>query len=343
MKTKFQVPSSKFQKGLGLIEVLLVSALVTAVFGAFLQASTLSLRLLHREKENLEAVFLAGEALEAVRAIRDESWDQNIAPLTNQTPYYPIIENGKWRLSAQNPGTINNRYARSLVFDQVFRDAEDRIALAGTYDPDTRKVTSRITWEGKDTELVAYITNFHTGLGNPAEGQAVAYEGASTDADLANFPSDNAGNGDPTQSFTTASQSLLATRIDLLLRRTTPYPSDVFAELRSGPTGTILGTSQVIVSSTISDAAPAWVAFRFQNAVALAPSTSYDIRLRSAPSSTDALSGSAGRLHWLYTQSPSSPYNGGDARRYVGRLSNPDDTGQQLNQYDFGFRVYALQ
>ena len=330
------------EKGFGLIEIVVVTAIVITALFAFSQAGILSVRLLRAEKENLEATLLAQESMEAVRMLRDESWTQNIASLVNGTTYYPVVENGKWKLSVTSPGLINGIYPRLVLFDEVRRDAQDRIASSGSADVGTKKLTSRVTWAGKQKELITYITNFPASLSWPQELKVIFFEDATTDADLANFPSNNSGDGDPAQSFLTVG-AIKLTKVELYLRRITSTPSNIYVELRSSPTGTVLGTSNTVTSSTILTSGLAWVEFRFPENVSLSAATTYHIRLRSAPVSTDVGSGSAGTIYWGYKQTSGSPYAGGVARRYIGRLSNPSDAGQLLDQYDFGFRIFALQ
>ncbi|MEK7074874.1 MAG: type II secretion system protein [Patescibacteria group bacterium] len=327
----------------GLIEIVIVTAIVGATLAGFLQASILSVRLLRVEREMLEATMLAQEGMEAVRLVRDESWTNNIAPLANDTIYYPIIINNKWMISANNPGVFNSRYTRHIVFNQVFRNGTDDIAASGTADSGTRKITITVSWGSKQVQLVSYLTNFQEQLSGLVESKIISYEGAITDVDLISFPSNNVGDGDPGQSFTTLASAPKITRVDALLRRTTSSPSNIYAEIRATPIGVALGTSNLITASTIATSSAAWVEFRFVPEVSLSASTLYYIVLRSIPSSNTVASGSVGSINWLYLQTPSSPYSGGAARRYIGRLSNPADAGQQLDQYDFGFKVYALQ
>lgn len=340
---------SSLTNGFGLIEIVIVTAIITTALFAFSQAGILAVKLLRSEKENLEAALLAQETLEAVRSVRDESWTNNIAPLSNGAPYVPIAENSKWKLVASSsPAAINGKYVRSVVFDEVRRDGQDQISSSGTVDSGTRRVTARVEWrKGLATttaELITYITDFQGSLSLPQETKAIFFEDATTDGSgpPADFPANSSGSGDPAQSFTTV-DSIQATKVELFLRRVTSSPSNIYVELRTGPTGTVLGTSNVITSSTISDGGLSWVEFRFPNSVTLSAATTYYIRLRSIPASTDAGSGSQGTIHWGYKQTAQSPYGGGMARRYIGRLSNPNDSGQLLDQYDFGFRIYALQ
>ena len=332
----------KYDAGFGLVEIVVITAVVTAAFTSFLEAGVLAVRLIRAEKENLEATLLAQESMEAARSLRDESWDDNIAALSSGVSYYPIIENSKWKFAAIPPGPVNDKYTRYVIFNDVYRDAQDRIAPSGTLDSGTKKLTARVTWGSKQKELVTYFTNFQSSFSLPEENKVIFFEDAVTDGDLGNFPSASSGDGDPAQSFLTSS-AFQATKIELLLHRVTTGPSDIYVEIRPSPTGAVLGTSNTIISATISSTTPAWVEFRFPDYVALNAATTYYIRLRSTPASTDAGSGSTGTVYWDYRQTPSSPYSGGEARRYIGRLSNPNDAGQTLDQYDFGFRIYALQ
>lgn len=334
--------SRKSANGFGLIEIVVVVAVVTAVFFAFLQAEILSVKLLRNEKEILEATMLAQESLEAVRSVRDEAWT-SIASTTNGTKYYPVVESSKWKFSASSPGLINGKYTRYVVFGQVLRNAQDQISSSGTVDGKTRKVTSMATTTNRQVELTAYITNFQDSLARPKEAKVISFEDSTTDSNLASFPSNNAGDGDPAQGFTTLASAIKATKIELFLKRATTTPSNIYAELRAAPTSTPLGVSNTITSSTISNSALTWVEFRFPDSISLKALTKYYIRLRSSPSSNDSGSGSVGPIHWGYKQTPSSPYSGGEARHHIGQFSNPDYTGVAEADKDFGFRIYALQ
>ncbi|MDP3710109.1 MAG: hypothetical protein Q8R29_00070 [bacterium] len=340
--SKFKIQN--FLEGFGLVEIIIVTAIVTTALVGFLQTEVLSIKLLRNERQNLEATLLAQETIEAVRSIRDASWTNNISPLINGTTYYPIIQNNKWVLTTTPPPLING-YTRLVILGEVRRNVLDQISPTGTVDAGTRLVTSRVTWgsPAKQIELVTYLTNFQEPLGGPTETKTIFYEGAITDSDLANFPSNNSGNGDPAQGLTTLASPISVSKVELFLKRTTASPSNIFAELRASPVSAVLGVSNIITSTTISNSALTWVEFRFLTPVALSALTKYYIRLRSVPSSNDAFSGSVGTINWGYLQTPPSPYLGGEARRYVGRLSNPGDTGQALDQYDYGFRVYAAQ
>lgn len=334
---KFPIKNSP---GFGLIEIVIVCGIVVMTFLVFMRAEAVALRLFRAGQENMESSLLAGEGLEAVRSVRDESWTNNIASLDDMgiTHYYPVVQNGKWQLTTVAQPSINGMYTSFVIFNKVFRDGQDKIAASGTADPNTRKVTSQVQWGSKTTSLVSYITNFQALLGMPGETKAVSYEDAPIESSF-NFPSGN-GSGDLTQSFTAPASAIKVSRIDLKLRHdTTTAPSDVYVELRTNALGTVLGVSNQIMGTTIATSSAAWAEFRFQNFVPLSSNKRYTIRLRSVPNSTDNGSGGAGLLYWQYKSS--NPYAGGVASSSVGRLSDPNYGGTLLSTYDFGFKVYS--
>ncbi|OGZ96766.1 MAG: hypothetical protein A3B34_01485 [Candidatus Sungbacteria bacterium RIFCSPLOWO2_01_FULL_54_21] len=327
-------------KGFGLIEIVIVTALVSGLLFVFSQAGAFALKLLRHEKETLEMTLLAEEGTEAVRSLRDESWTDNIDAHDEGADHYLTLENGKWEIS-HTPAPSVGQYERFVVIESVFRDAHDKIASSGAADPGTRKMTVRVTKGSRTVSLVGYLTDFQQYIPRPAEAIAVSYEGATNDADLIAFPSNNTGGGDPSQSFTTPASAIRVTKVSLLLRRATAAPSNIYAELRTAPDDTpAISASAAVGSASIPQGTAAWVDFVFPVPISLSVATSYTIRLRSIPDSAVAFSGSAGALRWWYLQSGAQgPYAGGIARRFIGSSGQ----GLALDQYDFGFRVYALQ
>ncbi|MBI4225473.1 MAG: hypothetical protein HY617_04090 [Candidatus Sungbacteria bacterium] len=332
---------TKNKDGFGLIEMIIVCGIIVMTFLVFMRAEVSALRLFRAGQENMEAALLAGEALEAVRSVRDESWVNNIAVLddTGATRYYPVVQNGKWQLTAAAQPAINGTYTRFVTFAKVFRDSQDKIAASGTADANTRKVTSRVEWgSGKSSSVISYITNFQASLGGAGETKQVSYENAGNESNFS-FPSGD-GSGDLTQSFLAPASAIKVSRIDLLLRRdAAAAPSDVYAELRENALGNVLGVSSQITGTTISTSSGAWVEFRFQNFVSLGAGKKYTIRLRARPSAADAGSGGSGTLYWTYGSS--NPYAGGVASSSVGHFSDPGYGGTLLSNYDFGFKIYS--
>src|SRR4030067_3389840 len=137
----------KKSKGVGLVEILIVLAVVGVGFLAIISFLIFSRGVTFQVARSTEATALAEEAIEAVRGMRDEGWIANIAPLTSGATYYPVVTADKWTLSTTNPGPISNLYTRTVVVEDVGRDGNDNIvASGGTAGPNTKKVTATVTW-----------------------------------------------------------------------------------------------------------------------------------------------------------------------------------------------------
>jgi len=161
---KFMIRPIKKEKGVGLIEIIIVGAILAIAFIGIVSFLINSRGITFQNTRNTQATSLTEEAMEAVRSMRDESWATSIATLTSGTTYYPVISGNKWTLDTTNPGPINGLYTRTVVIEDINRDANDDIAGFGTADPNTKKVTAAVTWQEnqvtKDVTLTTYITNF---------------------------------------------------------------------------------------------------------------------------------------------------------------------------------------
>jgi hypothetical protein len=149
-------------KGFGMVEavisVSIAASFILILSGANFAYSTLA----YGQSNKIQASFLAEEAIEAVKFLRDESWDTNIAPLTPNTNYFPTFTGTDWTLDIAT-STIGI-FERKVVFQSVFRDANDNIvASGGTVDPDSRLLTVTVSWQEKGNTytkvLFAYITD----------------------------------------------------------------------------------------------------------------------------------------------------------------------------------------
>lgn len=150
----------KTKKGIGLVEIIIVSAVISIGLLSIISFLIFSRGVTFEAGRKTIAVSLAEEGIEAVRGIRDESW----SAVSTSGTYYPVISGNKWTLSGTDPGTIKNLYTRVVIIENVSRDANDDISGSGTFDPDTKKLTARISWtesgRNKQVELVTYISNF---------------------------------------------------------------------------------------------------------------------------------------------------------------------------------------
>jgi len=159
----------QYNRGFGLVEILVASAVISASLIALTAVALLSFRVIDGSVRETQAEFLTEEGLEVVRILRDISWSANIAPLTSGVAHYPTFNasGGTWTLVSTGADLIDGLFSRSIVFDDVYRkNIDDDIVAstspeANTLDPGTKQVTSRVTWDNgeREIEFVTYITN----------------------------------------------------------------------------------------------------------------------------------------------------------------------------------------
>ncbi len=155
------------KKGISIIEILVVIAILGVVLTSLLGLVSFSLKGSSLIKQNHQANNLAQEIIEVVRNFRDQTvWDTTgLGTLTVDTAYYPEKTADvppKWSLVSgeETIGIFN----RKVVFERVYRDTNDDIADSGTEDPDTKKATVTVSWQERERdhqiELVTYFTNW---------------------------------------------------------------------------------------------------------------------------------------------------------------------------------------
>jgi len=156
------------ERGFGLVEVLVASAIISASLISLVAAGQIANRAVRESSERIQAQFLAEEGLETVRILRDESWLENLASLSSGTEYYPVFSTGTsvWSLALTDPGLIDGIFRRAIVFRDVYRrDSDDDIVAstspeANTLDLGTREVISRVSWDAsRVVEFRTYITD----------------------------------------------------------------------------------------------------------------------------------------------------------------------------------------
>jgi len=150
------------EKGVGLIEIVIAVAIITASFFAIIQLSVYGLKAVAERNQKAEALAYAKEGMEALRNLRDASWTNNIAALTSGTTYYLTTTGGTWALTATNPGALNGIYTRTIVRTSVQRNVNDDIvASGGIDDPGTKEFTVTVSWgtPAKSVQLAAYFAD----------------------------------------------------------------------------------------------------------------------------------------------------------------------------------------
>jgi len=155
------------KKGISIIEILVVIAIIITALSSLLGLASFSLGVSTLIKQTNQANNLSQEVMEAVRNFRDgTSWDiDGLGKLATSTDYYPQATGSpsKWQLVQ---GTENiDGFTRKVVFEDVMRDSNSNIVESGgTNDPNTKKVTVTVSWEerGRDhkLEIFTYLTNW---------------------------------------------------------------------------------------------------------------------------------------------------------------------------------------
>lgn len=140
-----------------------MASIIGLAFVGLSGLTNFTLRMQSQFKENLIAINLANEAMEAIKAFKEESWS-NLSGLVLGTAYHPE-QNGlplKWSIVADQE-TINN-FARQIVLEEVYRDSNDDIvASGGMIDQETRKIIVTVSWSSRgesfQTTLTSYLSN----------------------------------------------------------------------------------------------------------------------------------------------------------------------------------------
>ncbi|XOB42110.1 MAG: type IV pilus modification PilV family protein [Candidatus Nealsonbacteria bacterium] len=155
------------QKGISLIEILIVISIITVSLTSLLGLVSFSLNATSLTKQTSQANNIAQELIEQVRSFRDSTdWSvDGIASLTTGINYY-IEKSGlplKWQL-IQGTETING-FTKKIVFKTAKRDGLDNIVeMGGTNDTNTKKITATVSWQERNKdhqiEIVTYLTNW---------------------------------------------------------------------------------------------------------------------------------------------------------------------------------------
>lgn len=151
----FNIPYSTPSRGALLLELLIVISLLAVILSIGSQAVFVSMQSGRISGDRDVGMGLAGEALEAVRSVSDEKW-QNIYGVTKGANYYATstATAGKWTLASGSEGIVVNgiTYTRVVVISDVSRDDATRqiVTSGGNDDPATQKATVTVSWPNAD-------------------------------------------------------------------------------------------------------------------------------------------------------------------------------------------------
>jgi Tfp pilus assembly protein PilV len=159
LKNKRGLLNSK--AGFSLVEVLVACAIISLTIISLMSAAAKGIELSYRAVKQVQASMLIEEGVEAVKSIRDNSWD-TISALDLDIEYYLSfdINTNTWSLSIDPTAPIDDVFTRKVVFSSVDRDENDDIVSSGTLDEKTKKVNVTVSWLSQN-ETVSRSINFY--------------------------------------------------------------------------------------------------------------------------------------------------------------------------------------
>ncbi|MFH1671338.1 MAG: hypothetical protein ABH889_00995 [Candidatus Portnoybacteria bacterium] len=159
-------PFLKFNKGVSIIEILIVIFIMGFAFASFSALVSFSLQASGIANQTSRANDLAQEAMEAIRDFRNQtSWDADGLGILTAGVSYKIQEAvpSAWELvlGEEDVGVFN----RTIIFKNVSRDVIDNIESVYNPindDPDTRKVEVVISWEERGRSHQVFLNTYFT-------------------------------------------------------------------------------------------------------------------------------------------------------------------------------------
>lgn len=155
--------SRRASRGFVLVEALVASAILCVVLASGIGAFLLAIRTSLGNAQEVQSAFLAEEGLEAIRILRDNGWNANIAPQAASTTFYIAFNGSTWLATTSNL-YIDSMFERTIVFYNVNRDSNQAIVTSGgAQDTNTRNVVVSVSWKtpsGTSTRsLSSYMSN----------------------------------------------------------------------------------------------------------------------------------------------------------------------------------------
>ncbi len=141
-----------------LVAISIISISVLAAMAVAQQSIYVSRQALHMT----QAAFLLEEGAEAVRIMRDNSWN-SIASKSAGVAYYPVFSNGTWGLS-ENENTVGI-FTRKAVFANVNRNNTTKdISTSGTNDSGTKLITISVSWDERGKIITKNLPFYMTDI-----------------------------------------------------------------------------------------------------------------------------------------------------------------------------------
>jgi prepilin-type N-terminal cleavage/methylation domain-containing protein len=154
--------------GFGLIETIVAMSIFSIIAATGMSTVLHSYTINRLASDETEATLMAQEGIDAVRSIKNQGWNNPFISdaLANacDTGCGVTAAGGSWEF--QTGADTADAYTRTILVEDVLRDGSGTIVTSGgTLDPDTKKITSTVTWDFSPTrnntvEVVTYLSRF---------------------------------------------------------------------------------------------------------------------------------------------------------------------------------------
>ena len=141
---------TSYNKGFSILEVILAAGIFSIFSAAALMFMFSGLKGEQQGNNAQTALAYAREGLEAVRAIRDNSFDD----MADTEGKGLDFSGGKWSLSGDHDNF--DIYKRVISINAVKRDTDQNIVSGGgTDDPDMKEIISTVSWNSLSGQSVS--------------------------------------------------------------------------------------------------------------------------------------------------------------------------------------------
>ncbi len=151
--------------GFSLVEVIVAISIAVFSILAIWKVYTLFIKISLSNPALFQASFLAEEGIEAMKFMRDSSWNSNIAPLSSGASYTLTFNGIAWGVTT-TPAYVANKFDRRISVFDVYRDVFGNISDVGSFDAKTKKVLVIVSWQKDASTTTREITTYVSDIFN---------------------------------------------------------------------------------------------------------------------------------------------------------------------------------
>ncbi|MCC6448208.1 MAG: hypothetical protein IT215_05950 [Chitinophagaceae bacterium] len=148
-----------------MIEIIVGVAVILAVVLSLTFVYNSYLKVTFSNTQNIQASSLLEEGVEAVKILRDKSWNENIKNIPLNTPTFLSFDGSTWNATSTKE-IIGGVFERNEIFAETYRDNNgDIVKDSGTLDLNTKFVTVNVSWFDQNSlststkSISFYVTN----------------------------------------------------------------------------------------------------------------------------------------------------------------------------------------